>query len=414
MSGTDQQPLPELIAATRNAFTGEEPATLLSPYRINPLGAHVDHQGGNVLAQTIDQYTILSFQPATSATVRLRCMHSDWEEHTTEFKIGDNSSKVNWVRYAQGACSALNDFKHLEHGIDAVVAGTLIGAGLSSSASVILAYLMAVAIANKLTLSKPELVELARVVENQYMGLNNGIQDQMSIVYGDTAGLAHLNMKAATASLALTPTTAANLQSCWVILFSGYTRELINSGFNTRVAECRKAAAALTSSGAGASDVQTDSVADTLGDVPAALRTDANLARIDPLLAKRARHFFSETARVAQGVEHWVAGHWQAFGQLMNESCSSSIEQYESGSQALIDAHQIAKTTEGVFGSRFGGGGYGGCLIMLCDSDKADAICQSVLQDYLRQHPDRAGIARCFKAQAVPGIRQYQPDQKTS
>ena len=46
---------------------GDAPALVVSPYRFNPLGAHVDHQGGRVLARTLDQYTLLAFRPGRGA-----------------------------------------------------------------------------------------------------------------------------------------------------------------------------------------------------------------------------------------------------------------------------------------------------------------------------------------------------------
>lgn len=393
----------ELLLELQTLYPGATPKhkidTVLSPYRINPLGAHVDHQGGSVLAQTIDQYTVMSFttlegSAGSAPVVRLKCLQPDWSIHEAGFKIGETQHEANWVRYAQAAAAALAANFELPNGLVGVVDGTLVGAGLSSSASVVLAYLKAIASCNNLDVSQRQLVEYSRRVENDYLGLNNGIQDQMSIVYGRHDGLCRLDMLTGNATPVIAPKTQADSESvAWVLLYSGYSRELINSGFNTRVQECREAAQALQQG------------AQKLGDVDPQNRSDQHLATIDPELAKRARHFISETGRVAEGSKLWQKGDWAQFGNLMNESCKSSIEQYESGSQALIDAHAIALTTSGVLGSRFGGGGYGGCLIMLCDASAVDTIARDTLQLYLQSYPDREGIARSFVARPVDGLQ---------
>ena len=41
----------------------EDIRILASPYRICPLGAHIDHQGGPVLGMTVDAYTLMAFVP---------------------------------------------------------------------------------------------------------------------------------------------------------------------------------------------------------------------------------------------------------------------------------------------------------------------------------------------------------------
>lgn len=55
----------------------------------------------------------------------------------------------------------------------------------------------------------------------------------------------------------------------------------------------------------------------------------------DSATARRAEHFFTETARVAEGAALWEAGDIAAFGQLMNASGRSSAHNYEAGPISL-------------------------------------------------------------------------------
>lgn len=372
-------------AMRRHHRIDEALRVVASPYRINPLGAHVDHQGGNVLARTIDQYTLLAFAaddaPVVSLSSSLIADDATGGPDTVQrFTIGEHDTETNWLAYAMASVAALHAEHPLTRGIRAHVLGTLVGAGLSSSASVILAYLSALAEVNDIDLSRNDLVQLCRRVENGFMGLNNGIQDQMSVAWGRADALSLLDVDSATATHIDDPATVDAVRMA--LVYSGFSRELISSGFNTRVAECREAAAGLQP---GAS---------RLGDVDPSRRDERHLHALPDSLALRARHFYSEIGRVASGTRAWAEGDWSGFGALMSESCRSSIEQYQCGTQPMIDLHQASVGIEGVYGSRFCGGGYGGCLIMLCEAACAEAAASDVLARHVARYPEKAGIAR--------------------
>lgn len=391
MSDTLNQLLPTLRQTAKSVLGRQaSPDIVVSPYRFNPLGAHVDHQGGDVLARTIDQYTVIAYWPLEASNRVI--LHSAFDPTVVaDFSTGEQESSANWIRYAEAAMATLAQRYPITTGLEGYVDGTLIGAGLSSSASVILAYLTALAHVNGITLQSSELIELCRIVENTHMGLNNGVQDQMSIAFGQSNTLVRLHMAQRTATHLPDPADRQRVE--WYLCYSGFSRELISSGFNTRVSECREAARLL------------DASAQTLGDVPAEKADDASLQTLPPELAGRARHFFSETARVHSGAQAWTEGDYSAFGHLMNQSCHSSIHNYECGSEPLIRLHQLALDTHGVLGSRFSGGGYGGCLIMLVDSTGADEQMSMLFERYLRLYPEKEGVARMVRTDSENSVR---------
>src|SRR5687768_8404156 len=100
---------------------------IFSPYRICPIGAHVDHQGGVVLGRTITLGTTLEYQPLDSNEIRL----TSAQFGEAKFLIGELDLS-QWMRYAQAAARVLN----VKRGMQAYVSGSLVGSGLSSSASV--------------------------------------------------------------------------------------------------------------------------------------------------------------------------------------------------------------------------------------------------------------------------------------
>ena len=356
---------------------------VLSPYRFNPLGAHVDHQGGAVLARTLEARTELLARPNGERALRLEAELDEGAERL-ECALGEVPEAPRWARYAAAAAAALDARRGPLIGIDGRVSGSMIAAGLSSSASFLLAVITALARANGLVLPPAELVDLVREVEHDHLELANGIQDQLSIVHGRAGALALLDVDRVEASHVPDPPEASNVR--WVLCFSGVRRELVGSGFNTRVSECAAAAGALHPG------------ARRLCDVPLAARTPVAIDALPDPLGRRARHVYGEIERVAEGAAAWGAGDIARFGALVNASCASSIELYGSGSEWLVALQQIALATPGVLGSRFSGGGYGGCLVMLADASRAEAVGAAVLDAYLERYPGMRDRARTFDA----------------
>ena len=122
-------------------------------------------------------------------------------------------------------------------------------------------------------------------------------------------------------------------------------------------------------------------------------------------IGRRAKHFFHESQRVLDGIEAWKNGAIETFGHLMNESCMSSIEQYESGVQAICDLQQIVSSAEGVLGSRFMGGGFGGCVVGFVKPSHAAVAAEDIKISYQKLHPEVAGQAAVYLAQSDDGVR---------
>ena len=360
---------------------------IFSPYRICPLGAHVDHQGGAVLGRTMHLGTIVEYEPLHSKIVHIT---SDQFGEAT-FCIGE-LDRDHWARYAQAAARVL---PALQRGMRTHVRGSLIGAGLSSSAAVGLAYLRALADVNEIELTNDQLVRLDYELEHGQLGLQNGILDPLTIVHGVSDAL--LLMDTVTATVRPIP-DAASREAVWMVAYSGVSRELTKSGFNVRVEECRQAAALLKKGAHRFCDVPRDLFEEKKTTLPGHLR-------------KRAQHFFSEVERVHQGAQAWEEADLTLFGQLMNQSCESSIKNYESGSEILIELQELVSTTRGIYGSRFSGGGYGGCVVALANRELAPNACAEISESFLAKHPELP--SKVFIAQTGSGISPLAPEEKS-
>ena len=350
---------------------------VFSPYRICPIGAHIDHQGGPVLGRTLMIGTLLEYEPLDSHEISL----SSDQFGQTNFLIGELDGG-HWARYAQAAARVLN----ARRGLRAYVSGSLIGSGLSSSASVALDYLKALADANGIELTIERLVQLEYQLEHDELNLQIGLLDPLTIVHGKRDALLYMDTVTASVTSIADPASGG---FAWIVAYSGVSRELTKSGFNLRVEECKQAASALKDG------------AHILSDVPRELFEEQKMA-LPENLRKRATHYFSEVERVHLGAKAWEESDMELFGQQMNRSCASSIDNYESGSPILIELHELTSRASGVYGSRFSGGGYGGCVVALAKRDLAENACIEIAERFSAKHPELS--SRVFLAETGDGL----------
>ena len=354
---------------------------IFSPYRVCPLGAHVDHQHGLVTGFAFDMGVDLWFEPTDDGIVRLK---SETFEGNVEFDITQPTrvKEGDWGDYARGAKYALKKRFTLKRGIEGTIKGSLPIGGLSSSAAVLIAYVMAMAKANNIELSKMEVIKIASQAEREYIGLTNGILDQACIALGEKDSLLFLDTD--TEQYRIIRKNPRMPEFELAIIFSGLTRSLVSSDYNLRVAECKTAAwnmMAYTGMPLKGLDKT------YLRDIPKETY-DLTKDKMPPRFARRAEHFYSEYKRVRKGVTAWETGNLKLFGQLSFESCESSIKNYECGSEELIAIYNIMRQTEGIYGGRFSGAGFKGACIALVDPSKKEDIRQRITEEYLRMFPE--------------------------
>ncbi|TKY60782.1 Galacturonokinase protein [Spatholobus suberectus] len=388
-----------------------EVRVVVSPYRICPLGAHIDHQGGTVSAMTINRGILLGFVPSGSSQVVIRSGQFQGEvkfrvdeiqqpRHISKTKdkgLDKDSPELqeqsNWGRYARGAVYALQSRgNNLSKGIVGYICGSedLDSSGLSSSAAVGVAYLLALEYANNLVISPTENIEYDRLIENEYLGLKNGIMDQSAILLSSHGCLMCMNCKTKDYKLVYRPKVLEYKESEQpkatriLLALSGLKQALTNNpGYNKRVAECREAARILLEA---YGDYKAEPI---LSNVEPEVY-EAHKHKLEPDLAKRAEHYFSENMRVMKGVEAWAMGKLNDFGMLITASGRSSIQNYECGSEPLIQLYEILLRAPGVLGARFSGAGFRGCCVAFVEAHLAAEAASFVRREYLKVQPELA------------------------
>ncbi len=357
---------------------------VFAPYRICPLGAHIDHQLGPVTAMALDRGVLLAYAPVASRQVRLRSLEFP-NEVRFDLAAPGPARPADWGNYARGAATVLARSGYaLERGLVGIISGPWNESGLSSSAAVGVAYLLAFEEVNKLQVSAGENIALDQALETGYMGLRNGILDQSGILLSRQDHLTRIDC--ATAESRLIP--APRSLPPWNVLlaFSGLKRALVGTDYNRRVAEC-EAAVRILLAAAGRRDE--NPCLGRLGSKEYLEHRD----RLPEPLRRRAAHFFAEVERVQRGCQVWAQGDLWEFGRLMTASGESSIRNYECGSPPLIGLYEIMTRCEGVYGARFSGAGFRGCCVGLVEQAAAAQAAETIQRAYAERYPELAPAA---------------------
>ena len=366
-------------------YNHEPEAMAFCGYRIAPLGAHIDHQAGRILGCSIDKGIHIAYRKKNSGICELNSIQFPGKRAQFHVNSIPEEKAGDWADHCRGASKMLGEKYPLRYGISGVIEGELPIGGLSSSASVIIAFTSALAAVNGIKLGDWELIMLAKAAENRYVGVNCGKLDQACEVLGRKDQWLYLDCSDDSSSLISTPDTIPPYS--FAIFFSGLERSLANSAYNLRQDECKAAAYTLLAH----AGLPYGKFADTvLRDVPVPLFEDYR-DRLPENFRKRATHFFTENARVERGVEAWREGRLEEFGKLVFESGKSSIENYECGCPELITLYNIMTETDGIYGGRFSGAGFKGCCLAVIDPAKSEDVLEKVEEKYLSVYPNLKG-----------------------
>ena len=325
-----------------------------APGRVNLLGEHTDYNDGFVLPVAIAQHTRVHMQPNGS---RHFCVYSDQLVQRVRFSL-DAAPLEHFATYVYGCLMLVRALVDDLPGLDIEVQSDVpIGVGLSSSAALEVACLRCLRALLGLQLDDVALAQLAQRAEIEYAGVRCGIMDQMaSSLAGTDRALLIDTRTLERRDVPLPP-------GCTVlVLDSGVPRTLAGSGYNERRSQCEAAASLLG--------------VKSLRDVHNA----GQLAGLPFLLHQRARHVFTENARVLAAATKGVSA--VEFGHLMNESHASLRDDYQVSTPALDQLVALLQSHEGVYGARLTGAGFGGACVALCRSADVAAVASATLARY--------------------------------
>ena len=353
-------------------LVGRETAvTVRAPGRVNLLGAHLDYNEGWVLPGAIEPSVWLAAAPTTDNRVTVRALNLG---ETAAFQLPHlelTASSVggNWINYPMGVAWALQKAGHKLVGMDVVLVSDLPqAAGLSSSAAVEMAFLLAWETLCGFELDHLSRAHIGQKTENEYVGVGSGMMDQYACVASQAHQLVYLDCRTFSHELLpLPPDTAV------VLVDSGVRRRLANSHYNDRPTECREATAILK---------QHLPHIKTLRDVSL---DDLELLghHLPETLRQRAAHVVGECARANKGAAALCQGDVATFGRLMRQSHISSRDNYENSTPELDLLAATAWAVPGCYGARFAGGGFGGFMQILVGEMAVPQLIESINQAFV-------------------------------
>jgi galactokinase len=334
-------------------------ATWAAPGRVNLIGEHVDYNDGLVLPFALPWTTTTQASSRNGEEVTVR---SEGSGSVTFAVTAQPGEVTDWAGYVAGVIWGLRRRGFDVPGYDLVVESDVpLGAGLSSSAALTCSVAAAVSDDCGFGLTPEEIAEVARVAENDFVGVSTGAMDQLAAMLCRQGSALLVDCR----SLQTRPVELGLAEAGLLLLLinTEVQHELAGSQYGARRSDCEEAARELG--------------------LPA-LR-DASPGQVATLtnerLRRRAHHVVTEIARVDEVVDLLDAGRPAEIGAVLTSSHTSLRDDYEVSSDEL-DATVDAALSAGALGARMVGGGFGGCAIVLCREADDARVRQSVQDTY--------------------------------
>ena len=344
-----------LVEAFR-AQTGRQPAGVwAAPGRVNVIGEHTDYNDGYVMPFALAQRVLIAAAPRND--------HGTWtvtslnNRSTKIFRAADlQPGMTGWQAYVAGVVWALKEAGYRIDGADLVLTSDVPkGAGLSSSAALECAVLIALADLNELEIPGLERAKLARRAENAFVGAPTGLMDQAASTLCTAGHALFFDCRTDAAEQVLLETRSSGLEI--LVLDTKTPHALVDSEYAARRTSCEEAARLL---GVPALRDVTD--------------LDAALAQLsDPVMRRRVRHVVTENARVLEAVAILRAGRIVDLAPLLDASHESMRDDFEITVPQVDLAVDVARAA-GALGARMTGGGFGGCIIALAEAGDSNRI----------------------------------------
>lgn len=344
-----------------------------APGRVNLIGDHTDYNKGYVLPCAIDREMLIAARPREDNQICVYSMNYDsYDQFSLRQLEKVTEQSKEWCNYLRGVAKILQTCEYSLNGFDAVLSGNVPqGAGLSSSAAFEVAVTILFNEMSRLSLDEKQIALLAQRAENEFVGVQCGIMDQLVSTVGQENSA--ILIDCLSLNWATIPLDLKQHGLSLVIINSGVRRELVTSEYNQRRAECLEGVRLLSE----------------LAERPLQSLREITLnefllyeKRLPEKIASRCKHVLSENGRVLAAQECLKEGDLEAFGQLMNDSHASLRDLFQVSCRELDVLVELTQGHPGVLGARMTGAGFGGCIVSIVEADNVDSIRESILPDY--------------------------------
>ena len=353
----------------RTRFGREPSVVAAAPGRVNLIGEHIDYNNGFVLPMAIERYVIIAADSCSDSSREHATFFSSSIQESMDIPIGASSGPTcsGWGRYIEGVIAGFVSGGHGVSALDAVIGSNVPnGGGLSSSAALEVATATMLEGITGHQLEAPEKALLCQRAEHEFAGMPCGIMDQFSSVFGMPGELMLLDCM----SQEIQTVPFREEDVAVLITNSNIKHELTGGEYAERRRQCESALKNLSLS--SWRDV-------TSGDL------DSARGRLTDDEFACGRHVVTEIARTLDAAEAFAKGQWASVGELMYSSHESLQKDFRVSCaelDALVRINREIGIEGGVYGSRMTGGGFGGCIVTLLQSDCANEVREKILTQY--------------------------------
>ncbi len=378
----NQEVYDKVTAEFAAKFGGAPAKVAYAPGRIEVLGNHTDYNEGYVFSAAIDKGTFFAVSPADDDTVTLVALDMGETYSCTLSTVKKVETGATWANYPLGTFNWLFDGEPAKagKGFKAVFGGNIpLGAGLSSSAALEMATVLALSAVYGIEKDKTTLAKIGQKAEHTFAGCPCGLLDQASSLYGKAGALVKSDFRYCKfENVDLGPSVA------FMMVKSNAKHALVDGAYASRREACEDAAKYF---------------AGVLKHPVTHLR-DVSCAEwilyrggLDETKARRAIHPIGEDERVLGGAALLEKGDLAGFGSLMFDSHESSRNWFENSCEELDTIVDAAKAIPEVLGARLSGGGFGGSCCLLVKPEAADKIAAQITAAYKTAYGDEPTCA---------------------
>jgi galactokinase len=353
-------------------FSSAADIVVKAPGRVNLIGEHTDYNGGFVLPAAINFYTYIAASPNHQKLQNQKILQVVAEDFNQQISIDltqpfIHDDKNSWPNYVYGVIQQLQKAGFQLNGGNLLITGNVpAGAGLSSSAALEMALVRALLGLSGETIDPVKAALLGQAAENQFVGCNCGIMDQLISALGQESSALLIDCENLS-------TNAISIPKTWEILIvhSGVKRGLVDSEYNQRRRQCETAAAFFRKTSLRHVELPQLLAAET---------------QLDSLSFRRARHVITENQRTLLAADALEKGDMPTLARVMAESHQSMRDDFNITTPAidkLVEIIQVAG--KGNAGARMTGGGFGGCVVAIADAGLIPELIAAVESQYQQQ-----------------------------
>ncbi|RYY04460.1 MAG: galactokinase [Gammaproteobacteria bacterium] len=376
----NQQKLTELFTFT---FDHVPALVVQAPGRVNLIGEHTDYNDGFVLPAAINYST--SIAVSARADRELHIVAQDFGSQKVVISLDETmqqDAEAPWSDYARGVVQELKKRNYRLAGGNFLISGNVpAGAGLSSSASLEVAFVRALTELSDERIDPTDAALVGQAAENNFVGCNCGIMDQLISARGQASSALLIDCQDLS-------TRTISIPTDWEILIvhSGVKRGLVESEYNTRRVQCETAAAFFGQK--------------TLRGVSLEQLLSAE-GELDELSFRRARHVLTENDRTLLAAEALSSGDMSTLARVMAESHVSMRDDFSITTPAIDSLVKILQDAgAGQAGARMTGGGFGGCVVAIAPATVIPQLMTAVEERY---QVETGCVPRLIPAKASKG-----------